>query len=324
MNFDGIPYIPGTEISIAVPIIILAAILLFFPLITKRMKRVKKELPEEETTAANAEEDTDVKKKKSNKMSWLKISADHYFVGFIPPLIIAIIAYAFIAGYIRFSSELGNWILGTFLVASVLLMLWRKTTTTQTYWVIFASIIFGLYQGGKASYSILMGTPEATLIKPVDISSGKPFEYKVNHPHWTCYYIQIPDNTWLEISAKGKHHFRGNSTLYKNDGVTSCGPEGATFKVAYLKNDELDRSKSHLPHPDNFPIPSGHYAALIGRVGEDGEIFEIGKYRKIYIEEGGLLYISSNLRFVGPDWRNIWEKVSSGTIYFSIKMCPKV
>lgn len=260
-----------------------------------------------------------------NKKSWFKPTGN-YLLGSLPVILIVLIAFAILTDNIYIGIPYSNVWLILALIGGLSFIYLSKTCekiVAQTTWVIFGLLLVGLIYVATLVPS-LMGTPEATLMKPVDISSGKPFEYKVNHPHWTGYYLEIPDNTWLEITAKGKHNFRGNSTLFMNDGVKSCGPEGATFKVAYLKNDELDRTKPHLPHPDNFPIPSGHYASLIGKVDEDGEVFEIGKYRKIFIEDGGLLYISSNLRFVGPDWRLIWEKVSSGTIYFSIKMSPNI
>ena len=50
------------------------------------------------------------------------------------------------------------------------------------------------------------------------------------------------------------------------------------------------------PAPDTYPVPGAHIAGgvLLGRIGEDGSPFIVGRGRSVYADRSGLLYLRIN------------------------------
>ena len=256
-----------------------------------------------------------------------KVWSQNFWVGLMPPILIAIFVFASFSGYLPFDySRLIAISLVTVFLILVLLNSKFDNMFVQTILIVIISILIGLFVGLKWLVPRLVGTPPPIPMLSVDISDGKPIVYDVSNPRWTGISIKIPDDSWLEIRASGRHHFSGESVLSVNDGVTSCGPEGASFPIAYIKGDEIDWKRPHLVHPSDYLLRGAPYAALIGMVGEGEDPFLIGKYRKIFIEDGDDLYISTNIKWERPGsgmWKLNWRK-SSGTFNLVIKISPKV
>ena len=68
--------------------------------------------------------------------------------------------------------------------------------------------------------------------------------------------------------------------------------------------DEVHGPEGHAryPAPSFYPIPYVPGGVLIGRIGEKGQPFVVGRRTSVYAEEPGLLYLRINDDRLGDNW----------------------
>lgn len=55
------------------------------------------------------------------------------------------------------------------------------------------------------------------------------------------------------------------------------------------------------PAPNYYPLPSSPGGALLGRIGEDGTIFDIGPGARVNVTQAGMLYVGINDDLLGDN-----------------------
>jgi hypothetical protein len=86
---------------------------------------------------------------------------------------------------------------------------------------------------------------------------------------WQSTGVRVYQGDWVEIEAQGEW-------LYTP--AEYHGPEGHAV----------------FPAPSFYPIPNGAGGALIGRIGEYGQRFAVGKRATLQAREDGILYLRIN------------------------------
>jgi len=125
-----------------------------------------------------------------------------------------------------------------------------------------------------AAFTMLMNNSRAdSVVRQESMSESRVYAYR----DWQSIGIVVNESDRLDIRADGEW-------LYTPDEVH--GPQGhATY-----------------PAPSFYPVSYGAGGALIGKVGEGGEPFVIGK-RTVYVPtEGGTLYLRINDDRLGDNW----------------------
>jgi hypothetical protein len=97
------------------------------------------------------------------------------------------------------------------------------------------------------------------------LSQPRIFAYK----DWQSVGIQVNPGDRVDIRAEGVWLYTPGEYH---------GPEGHRYYLA----------------PDTYPINAAAGGVLIGRIGEDGPIFRVGKGRTLIADKSGLLYFRIN------------------------------
>jgi hypothetical protein len=97
------------------------------------------------------------------------------------------------------------------------------------------------------------------------LSRPKIYAYK----DWQSVGLQVDPGDRIDIRAEGQWLYTPGEYH---------GPEGHRFYLA----------------PDTYPINAAAGGILLGRIGENGPLFLVGKGRTIYASESGMLYFRIN------------------------------
>ncbi|MFQ5863285.1 MAG: alkaline phosphatase family protein [Candidatus Brocadiales bacterium] len=119
---------------------------------------------------------------------------------------------------------------------------------------------------------------------------------------WTKTDISVQPNQFIHIVAQGKIEIDKRS-FFGRDYDYIVGPEGTYNFSKKVKDEEFP-----LPAAEAGPTPC---YALIGKIGEDGDAFLIGRETVVKTAGGGNLYLGINDFNVGDNRGNFYAKVES-------------
>lgn len=319
--FEGFPEIFGINLApvvIGIAIIIAVYIMLKDP-VSRYLNKRKKDNESQDKDKLKTEPIPKSKRSWSfNPFGWLKTTDkkklwDKILIWIIVPGILIVGGLLVYAGKISFSGGEIIWliIIGLALIIFATRSRWFRLLTM---WV-GSGILVGLMIYGLTTMN-LMGTPWPVKTQEANLM----VEYDVSNPRWTAISIVIPDDCILDISADGMYYW---DSL---DSRGPCDPNGMRDprNGLWVPTRDMLGSNQFLAG-----LLNQTFACLIGRVGEDGEPFAIGKHCVKQIKKGGILYLGINIRWIrtggmrgytGPDsWKKNWMN-ATGTVDVDISI----